>query len=1015
MQDYGDKHRACLLVYAPEKVSEKQWTLENLTATRVDRVDLAVEQADAHTWHRRLGHPGKTRFEKVISTNDEIAHLRGQSAWETIKGCYGCAVGKAHREHFPNAATRATEPGEIIHTDSFGPAPVATYGGHRYFVSFTDDYSRYSVIALLKNHSASAVFEEFVKFKAKFETMVGKRIIKVRSDNGKEYLGPFTRGLEIWGIEPQKTTIYTPQQNGVSERLNRTLLDTVRALFHDDNGPVDKQLWGEAILTANYLKNILPSRALLGMKAPYEILSGKKPNLGRLRVWGSPVTAHIPKQKVKDKLEKRGIRGIFVGYEESRKGWRVAYKKDDGEMDVIVSRDVDFRLEKGFTGDYVQVEALDSDQVGDTWNHPGQVTDPQTERDMFDRLRDLVPRQSTSTEPEPTESPILPENPTPAVRTPASKPVAPTTTNITPAVSSTLSRPRRGAQDPDRQASRERWKHQEAADLTYASLAMEEAAGLATTSIHGEPKTFVESQTRGDAQKWKEAVDAEWVSLVKNDTFEIVAKPEWLKEKDIITSRWVFKIKFDSKGDIERYKARLVARGYTQIEGINFEETFAPVAKMESIRIVLAISAEEDLLLDHVDMVTAYLNAILKQALYMYPPRDGPVGAIPAGMVLKVRRGLYGLKQSGMEWYELADETFSVKYGFSKLDTDHSVYVRYGPDDTKIYIAMYVDDLILASNSRPELDKFKRQLAEDFEMRDLGDLRWFLSVRVIRNREFGTISIDQSQYFQKLLEEYNYVDCKGISTPMEAGLSLMPYEGECQSNDKKVYQRLTGSFIYGMIGTRPDIAYAVSALSRFCSNPSKQHLAYLFRILRYIKQTINFGIVYGRKRGIYGYSDSAYAIDKSKGRSSTGYAIMMHGGVVAYKSRLQQTVALSSTEAEYMAMAEVTKEVLWVLQLLEGLGIAVTTFGKYKNSDGGMTIFGDNEAALLLAKTTKHHDRTKHINIRYHFLREHVKAGRIVFTHVRTELMWADTLTKPLGTAKFELCRDGLGMEEIKG
>jgi hypothetical protein len=149
-------------------------------------------------------------------------------------------------------------------------------------------------------------------------------------------VGPFTKRLEIWAIEPQKTTTYTPQQNGVSERLNRTLLDTVRALFHDDNGPVDKQLWGEAILTANYLKNILPSRAL-GMNSLYEVLSGKKPNLSRLRVWGSPVMAHIPKEKVKDKLEKRGIRGIFVGYEESRKGCRVAYKKDDGEMDVVVS------------------------------------------------------------------------------------------------------------------------------------------------------------------------------------------------------------------------------------------------------------------------------------------------------------------------------------------------------------------------------------------------------------------------------------------------------------------------------------------------------------------------------------------------------------------------------------------------------------------------------------------------------------------------------------------------------
>jgi Reverse transcriptase (RNA-dependent DNA polymerase) len=433
---------------------------------------------------------------------------------------------------------------------------------------------------------------------------------------------------------------------------------------------------------------------------------------------------------------------------------------------------------------------------------------------------------------------------------------------------------------------------------------MEEAAGLATVSLDNEPKTFVESQTRTDSEQWKEAVLSEWGSLEKNETWMVVKKPEGLRERDIVSSRWVFKIKRDSNGDIERYKARLVARGYQQTEGLNYEETFAPVAKMNSIRIILSIGAAENLELDHMDVKTAYLNSTLarKDRVYMYPPKDGEIGTVLGpDEVLLVHKGLYGFKTSAMNWYGTADVKF-VSFGFKKLHGDHSIYVKFFEDGSKIYIALYVDDLVLASNSRPKLDSFKHQLAEAFEMTDLGDLHWFLGIRIIRDRIAGTLSIDQSRYIDKILEQYGMSDCKGVSTPMEPGICLTrSTEDEVELNLQNLCQQMTGSLIYAMIGTRVDISFAVSALSRYCSKPAKRHLNALVRVLRYLKSTKNHAIVYGRKSGIFAYMDSDYAGDRDERRSTTGYAVIFNGGSVAFKSKLQKTIVQSSTEGEYQS------------------------------------------------------------------------------------------------------------------
>ena len=483
---------------------------------------------------------------------DQLSYISKDSA-DVSTRCIGCHVAKSKREPISkNLSPKPDHVMDVVHTDSWGPAPVETYGGHKYYVSFTDGCSGYTVIYLLKEHSSYEVFEKFQKYKALMENQTGRTIKVLRSDNGTEYKGPFTNRLEIWGIQPQTSNTYTPQQNGVSERINGTVMDTIRAFFHDgvDGSPAknpDKRLWGEAAMAAVYLKNRLPSRVIQEGKTPYEIIYGKPADISRLRVWGSPVTVHIPKEVRKDKFDVRGIRGTFVGYGDPEiKGWRVAYMKN-GKVEVIVSKDVDFSEEKFYKDDIIQIEALEQDPVGDT------------EPDVFDKLPSPERSPVPSPPPEEPVAPILPPPAVPIITPPAAPPARPP---------SPVKRSARIAQiDPASAKAHVLRKHLEKADLAelqnedefpswvFASFAMEEAAGLAVVSLDNEPKTFVESQTRTDAKEWENAVMSEWKSLEKNETWTVVKKPEGLRERDIVSSRWVFKIKRDSNGNIERYKA----------------------------------------------------------------------------------------------------------------------------------------------------------------------------------------------------------------------------------------------------------------------------------------------------------------------------------------------------------------------------------------------------------------------------------------------------------------------------
>jgi hypothetical protein len=521
-----------------------------------------------------------------------------------------------------------------------------------------------------------------------------------------------------------------------------------------------------------------------------------------------------------------------------------------------------------------------------------------------------------------------------------------------------------------------------------------------------EPYTFDEARSRSDGKQWEQAAQDEYDSIIKNKTWTLVDLPPGRKA---IGCRWVFKVKRNAAGDIERYKARLVAKGYAQMEGIDFQETFAPVAKFNSIRILLALAAQQDFEVHQMDVKTAYLNGDLEEDIYMQQP-EGFIQAGEENKVCKLQRSIYGLKQSGRSWYRKIDNFFD-NLGLQRTHADNCVY-RLCKNEVVVIVAVYVDDLLILTNDLATLGGFKKELSNRFEMKDLGEVHFCLGIQVTRDRQKRTIRISQAKYIENVLKRFNMFDCKPIGTPLDANAKLSknmsPTSVEEEEEMKNVpYQSAIGSLMYAMLGTRPDIAYAVGAVSQYSSNPGRSHWTAVKRIFRYLKGTTNYALEYEASDSkLVGYSDADWAGNIDDRRSTTGYIFLIAGGAVSWSSKKQPTVALSTTEAEYMALTQATKEGIWIRRLLMEISVKPEL---YRQST---VIRSDNQSCISLARNSIHHARTKHIDIQHHFVREKVENEEVELLFCPTDDMAADILTKGLTKEKHVRFSNMMGLTD---
>lgn len=946
--------RGCQIFNAEGSVIATASLVDNIYKLDCDNSDgvagatsLAVKTEGSDLWHRRLGHLNYT-YVKNLKCNAE-------AKMDISTKCKVCVKGKFSIFPFKNIGTRATKVLELVHSDLCGPVETASLGGARYFLTFVDDFTHKVFIYILKNKNETAKI--FKIFKAYVENQTEQKIKILRSDNGGEYLSNFLKSyLEESGIQHQFTVPYTPQQNGVAERMNRTIVEKIRCMLLDSG--LGKEFWAEAAATACYLINRSPTKCLPKDKTPEEMWSGKNVDLTHLKVFGCKALMHVPKQN-RRKLDAKAIDCIFVGYSLVSKGYRLF---DPVTKKNHIARDVVF-LENEIVGPRIhQDDPFFIDLVGDTAeNHVSQALNENVlEVEEIDSVFGENDESSTDFSDNASvdqnfEFP-LPEN----------NPVE----NI-----------------PTRRSERQK-----------KPVKMNDFHLYSAKSSVSDPITVAEALAGPDAKSWHSAMKSEYDSLISNNTWELTDIPN---NKNVIKSKWVFKTKTSAQGEV-RFKARLVVKGCSQKPGIDYEETYAPVVRYNSIRYLLALSVRFDLDIDQMDAVSAFLHGDLTEEIYMVQPELFET----ADKVCRLRKTIYGLKQASREWNKKLNSCL-LQAGLKCSQTDSCVY--YSIRGEKLtFVAVYVDDLLIFSNDIVFKSHLKAKLSGNFKMKDLGEAKHCLGFEIIRDRSKSTLAINQRKYITEILQRFNMADCNPVSTPLDINQKLSKemspkLPDEITEMSRIPYQQAVGSLLYASQGTRPDIAFAVSLVSRFNNNPGKAHWNAVKRIFRYLKGTLGLTLIYSKdpNSDIVGYCDADWASDIDERRSATGYVFKFQGAPITWATKRQTTVALSTAEAEYMALSAATQEAVWLRNFNREFKIVPCI---------PTQIFCDNKSAIDLAHTSIHHSRSKHIDIRHHFVREKVFSKEIVLKSVSTEDNDADVFTKGLAYAKHHKCLSDMGL-----
>ena len=460
---------------------------------------------------------------------------------------------------------------------------------------------------------------------------------------------------------------------------------------------------------------------------------------------------------------------------------------------------------------------------------------------------------------------------------------------------------------------------------------------------------------------------------------------------------------------MERHKARLVAKGFSQQPGIDFEETFAPVARQSSIRMVMALSAELGLCLYQLDVVMAYTNGDLDEEIFM-EQADGFIKEGNEHLVYSLKKSIYGLKQPGRQWFKKLDQRLK-SLGLKQLNSDNCVYMRK-TDDTFLILIIYVDDLIVAADSVETFTKLKEALAKEFEMKYLGKLHYCLGIEFQQDPISKSIFMCQKKYIDDVLSKFGMQVAKPMVTPLDGNVKLtkeMEPSTEEESQEMKgvPYQSLIGSLMYLAVSTRPDIAYAVSALSQYNRNPGKTHWSAAKRVLRYLKGIRNHGLMFHKTgEDLVGFVDADWGSNADDRRSYTGFIFRIAGAAVTWEARKQRTVALSSAEAEYIALSDAAKETVYLRSFLSELGCL-------NPNSKSTVVYCDNQGAQKLMRNPVHHARTKHVDIRHHYVREVFERGELNVEYISTNEMIADILTKGLFGPNHRKCLKGLGAGDL--
>ena len=928
---------------------------------------------DSMLWHRRFGHVGMDATRAALTKNYATGiKLDGSFIRDH---CISCIVGKSPQKSYPYHGNRALHVGDLLHMDLCGPFPVQAPHGEKYFFNILDDRSNWGFTFGLRLKSDA--FSKYLATEAFLARSKNVTIKTIRCGGELELTaGKMGDYLVSKGIVVQRTVPYAHQQNGKSERYIRTIEEGGQALLADSGLPMS--FWLDAVLTRQYLVNRLPTSTLPADLTPFEIINGRKPDLSHLRVWGCDCYVAVP-DELRAKSGFKRFKAIFVGYEEHRIGWRVRdlHGKYSFSNDIIFNEHHSGRLGVSrplSSPTPTSVPALDSSRpvrdVPRVRTTMGKAFDEVLRLKEFRRAareqkrllasdtqagsggdRDSVPVDALGM--------LSVDGGAIALGTSADIDLSPSLHLLDAFYSLIVSSSLPDLPDTFSFSL---------AEPSILPLALRASAPFSfptsrSFDLSKPPSSYSEAIARSDAPVWRSAMDRERQSLLDMGAFEEADLPPGQKAVGL---KWVYDYKTDALGNriLGKEKARLVAQGYTQRPD-QYGETYAPVAKIASVRILLSWAAIHDLEIFQFDCKTAFLHAKLRHDLYARP-FPGFETSSPS-KVLRILVALYGLRQSAYEFYVLL-MSLLLDLGMVRCDVDHGVFFGEwsSPPDPSIempssgplvlYVPLHVDDGLGITNSPSLYAWFLKVLSRRLHIVDLGVCSKFLSILIIRDRANRKIWLSSHVYLAELLDEWKLSSCKPASTPFPSGvlpLSLAPLNSLPDLSDADLvprYQRLVGCLLYLAISTRPDISYYAMWLGQFNANPTRAHFLAAKHVLRYLAGTKLLALCLGFSStrvpsSLSGYmqnvgcSDADWASDAVDRKSISGYSFYFQGSLVSWSAVKQKSIALSSTEAEYYAMTHAFKEALWIRTFLEILKFPVPR---------PFPILSDNQAASRL-------------------------------------------------------------------
>ena len=970
------------------------------------------------SWHSRLGHPSFSVLQTLVS---QFSLPLSQTSQKQFP-CSHCLINKSHKLPFYSNTISSKSPLDYVYTDVW-TSPIVSFDNFKYYLILVDHYTRYTWFYPLQQKSQ--VKDTFIAFKSLVENRFQCKIRTLYSDNGGEFIAlrPF---LRTCGISHLTSPPHTPEHNGISERKHRHIVETGLTLMHQACVPTS--YWSYAFATAVYLINRLPTH-VLNDTSPYVKLFQQVPNYLKLRVFGClcfpwlrPYTHH--------KLESRSVPCVFMGYSTTQSAFHCLDTKTGR---IYTSRHVHF----------VEDRFPFSSNTSQTHSDAESNSSSQTPSSRIIPLS-TAPLVSAPPSPPPSTDPHLPSTPSPAPvtttdsprqsssssagtsSTPDNQSVGPGNNSIdsltnsvmqahsnpsptssqtnqnssatetqpilspTPSIlsspththssSSISANPQPAIASPPQNANNHPMRTRAKNNITKPITRLTLLAHPNKTKPYI-PNTV--NQAMRD-QKWRDAMSEEINAQIRNNTFELVPPAPY---QNVISTKWIFTLKYLPNGVLDRYKARLVARGFNQQYGIDYAETFSPVVKSTTIRTVLQLAVSRSWPIKQLDVNNAFLQGTLSEEVYVSQP-PGFVDKDRPHYVCRLKKALYGLKQAPRAWYQEL-KTFLCTAGFQNSIADTSVFIYVRGSDI-VYVLVYVDDIIVTGSSTKLITSFIDALAARFSLKDPKDLCYFLGIEATRTA--SGLHLMQRKYIVDLLVKTNMMDAKPVATPMAPNPKLTLFSGT-PLDDPKEFRTVIGSLQY-LAFTRPDIAYVVNRLSQFMHRPTDMHWQAVRRLLRYLAGTISHGIFLKANSPIslHTYSDADWAGDNDTYISTNAYILYLGMTPIAWSSKKQTGVARSSTEAEYRAVANTASEIIWVCSLLSELGVMLPT---------QPVVYCDNIGATYLSANPVFHSRMKHLAIDYHFVRNQVQSGALRVVHVSTNDQLADALTKPLPRPRF--------------